>query len=177
MPVSCPAVLTADGRARWHLVYTKPQQEDVALLNLERQGYECYLPRLRLEKLRRRQKVMLVEPLFPRYLFVRLDASGQGKSWAPIRSTVGVQQLIYFGSHPAQAEDGLIDELRRREADGQAAVLFQAGETVVITEGAFAGIEAVYQVADGARRALVLLELLHKPVRLRVDLAALRRTG
>ena len=35
------AVITPDTTA-WHLVYTKAQMEDIALLNLERQGYTCY---------------------------------------------------------------------------------------------------------------------------------------
>ena len=37
----------------WYVVHTKPRQEDKALLNLERQGYRCYLPRLTVEKIRR----------------------------------------------------------------------------------------------------------------------------
>ena len=36
----------------WYLVHTKPRQEGLALENLERQGYECYLPTLPSEKLR-----------------------------------------------------------------------------------------------------------------------------
>ena len=28
----------------WYLIHTKPRQESVALENLERQGYQCYLP-------------------------------------------------------------------------------------------------------------------------------------
>lgn len=169
--------LPADALGCWHLVYTKPQQEEVALQNLERQGYECYLPRLRVERLRRRKLEAVVEPLFPRYLFVRLDGSGQGRSWAPIRSTLGVQQLIYFGGHPAQADEALIDQLRRREAKAPAAQLFRSGDAVTITEGPFAGLEVVYQIADGAERAFVLLQLLHKPVRLQVEVAALGRRG
>ena len=68
-------VIPADTTA-WHLVYTKAQQGDIALLNLERQGYTCYLPKLRIEKIRRRKAEVVIEPMFPRYLFVRLDLSG-----------------------------------------------------------------------------------------------------
>ena len=32
--------------------------------------------------------------MFARYLFVRLDTSDNGPSWAPIRSTLGVSQPV-----------------------------------------------------------------------------------
>lgn len=115
--------------------------------------------------------------MFPRYLFVRLDLSGQGKSWSPIRSTVGVQQLIYFGSRAAQVDDALIDWLRRREAERPTEAMFKPGEAVVITDGPFAGIEAIYQTANADRRAMILLEILSKPVRMQIDSGRLRKIG
>lgn len=75
-----------------------------------------YLPKLRIEKISRRKAEIVIEPMFPRYVFVRLDLVGQGKSWEPVRSTVGMLQLIYFGNRAAQVDDALIDWLRRREA-------------------------------------------------------------
>lgn len=60
-------------RGCWHLIYTKAQQDEVVQLNFERQSYECYLPRLRIERLRRRKRDLLLDPPFPRYLFARLD--------------------------------------------------------------------------------------------------------
>ena len=108
--------MTLPATIAWHLVHTKPRQEQVALVNLQRQGYECYLPQLRVEK-RSRSKVQAVtEPLFPRYLFIRLDSSDQGKSWAPVRSTLGVARLVRFGDRPAVVQDDLVALLRQREA-------------------------------------------------------------
>ena len=168
---------SAPSTLSWYLVHTKPRQEDIALLNLERQGYTCYLPKLRIEKIRRRKAEVVIEPMFPRYLFVRLDLSGQGKSWTPIRSTLGVQQLIYFGSRAAQVDDRLIDLLRHREVESPTERMFKPGETVVITDGPFAGIEAIYQTADAERRAFILLEILSKPVSMHIDAGRLRKAG
>ena len=113
--------------------------------------------------------------MFPRYLFVRLDLSGKGKSWTPIRSTQGVQQLIYFGSRAAQVDDRLIDWLRQREMERPTEAMFKPGEAVVITDGPFAGIEAIFQTADAERRAMILLEILSKPVRMQIDTGRLRK--
>ena len=55
----------------WYLVHTKPRQGKCAQENLERQGYECYLPVFPKEKLRQSSVVVANEPLFPRYLFIR----------------------------------------------------------------------------------------------------------
>ena len=163
----------------WYLVHTKPRQEEIALTNLTRQGYECYMPMLKLEKLRQRKKTLIEEPMFPSYLFVRLDTSESGQSWAPIRSTLGVKQLVRFGGQPAKVDDGLVDTLHAREKaqQEQPERLFTPGEHVVVLEGPFAGIEAVYQMEDTEQRCMVLLEMLSNPVRMRIDAAGLRKIG
>ncbi len=161
----------------WYLVHTKPRQEDVALTNLQRQGYECYLPQMRIERIRRRKAEVATEPMFPRYLFIRLDSSDQGKSWSPIRSTLGVSQLVHFGARAAKVDDALVYLLRQREQTMPLDAMFHSGDSVVITDGPFAGIEAIYQTADADRRAFILLEILSKPVPMQIDSGRLRRAG
>ncbi|MEJ7138211.1 transcription/translation regulatory transformer protein RfaH [Amphibiibacter pelophylacis] len=159
----------------WYLVHTKPRQETIALTNLERQGYACYLPQMRIERVRRGKALVVTEAMFPRYLFIQLDSSDQAKSWAPIRSTLGVSQLVRFGTQTARVDDALVDLLREREQARPLEALFHSGETVVITRGPFAGIEAIYQTADAERRALILLEIMSRKVEMRVDAGDLAR--
>jgi len=161
----------------WYLVHTKPRQEEIALANLERQGYECYLPQMRIERIRRRKAEVATEPMFPRYLFIRLDSSDQGKSWSPIRSTLGVSQLVHFGARAAKVDDNLVDLLRQRERALPTEAMFHSGDSVVIADGPFAGIEAIYQTADAERRAFILLEILAKPVSMHIDAGRLRKAG
>lgn len=174
-----PAVHTPPSSMAWFLVRSKPRQESVALTHLARQGYESYLPLFATEKLVRRKSIVVQEPMFARYLFVRLDTSGQGQSWSPIRSTVGVSELVCFGSRPARVDAALIDALREREMAQQTDpdALFTAGDSVRITEGAFAGLEAIYQMNDAEGRAMVLLDFLSKPVAMTIDAASLRKVG
>ena len=174
-----PATPVTPATSAWFLVRSKPRQESVALTHLARQGYESYLPLFATEKLVRRKSTVVQEPMFARYLFVRLDTTGQGQSWSPIRSTVGVSELVCFGSRPARVDDALIATLREREATQQAdpITLFAHGDSVRITEGAFAGLEAIYQMNDAEGRAMVLLDLLSKPVAMTIDAASLRKVG
>jgi transcriptional antiterminator RfaH len=157
----------------WYLIHSKPRQEKVALENLERQGYPCYLPVLRLEKLRRGALVVLDEPLFSRYLFVQLDTDSSARSWTPIHSTRGVSRLVRFGVEPARVDDALVAYLRQQQAQ-EVKRLFEPGQRVQVIEGAFAGVEGVFQIDDGQARAMVLIELLSRQVRLPVAAAQLR---
>lgn len=161
----------------WYLVHTKPRQEKCALENLERQGYECYLPTFPKEKLRQNRVSIANEPLFPRYLFIRLGQGHADQSWTPIRSTKGVSRLVSFGMNPAMVPVGLINHLRSTEAVVQANPerLFTQGDQVRLTDGAFVGIEGVFQMANGDRRVMVLIELMGKPVVMKVDAASLRK--
>lgn len=161
----------------WYLIHTKPRQEQVALENLQRQGFECYLPMLGIEKIRQGELVVCEEALFPRYLFIRLETGESARSWSPIRSTKGVSRLVTFGVDPARIDDRLVTALRAREllTRNSPHRLFAPGDRVCLTAGSFAGVEAVYQMADGEQRAMVLIELLSKPVAIRVAPASLRK--
>ena len=163
----------------WRLIHCKPRQEACALENLERQGFECYLPMLAVEKLRQGKLLVAKEPLFPRYLFIRLASGLDAPSWAPIRSTRGVSRLVRFGVEAAKVDDELISFLQSRCNSGEDATkpLFARGERVRITSGAFAGIEGVFEMNDGDSRVMVLIELLSKPVRVPTPAVAVVRAG
>ncbi len=151
--------------APWYAVFCKPRGEATAEINLLRQGYITYLPRLRSERRRAGKWVECVEPLFPRYLFLRpRDAA---HSLAPVRSTLGVTGLVRFGVQPAVVPPALIEQLRASEAaagevPGQPARsdLFAPGAAVKFMSGPFAGLEGIFGKANGTERVIVLLEIL-----------------
>jgi len=45
------------------------------------------------------------------------------------------------------------------------------------TDAPFAGIEAIFKTADAESRSMILLEMLSKPVAMRIETASLRRAG
>jgi len=156
---------------KWYLVYTKPRQERIARTNLNRQGYETYLPLMRKSARRGGRRVSHVAPLFPRYLFIHLDQGTD--NWGPIRSTLGVVSLVRFGREPAHAPDRLLDYLRTREDAQGIQVLppedIRPGAKVRIADGAFAGYEGVYLARNSRERVVVLLHLCGKPARTLLD--------
>ena len=150
-------------KKRWYLVYTKPRQESVAEENLQRQGFDIWLPRLRLSRRRRGRWVDAVEPLFPRYLFIRLQAGGD--DFAPIRSTRGVSGLVRIGMEPAQVPDPVVQALQQA-ADPDSGLLnpeaspLAQGDLVEVLEGPFEGLRGVFQLQSGDERVVILLDVL-----------------
>ena len=164
--------------SNWYLIHTKIRQERVALDNLERQGFECFLPLMRAEKLRRGALQLVQEALFPRYLCIRLGTGLESQSWAPIRSTMGVSRLVTFGQIPAKINDELIGALRTQsEASDLVLRHFEPGEQVIVTDGPFVGVEAIYQMADAEGRVMVLLNIMSKQVKMSVPPASIRKVN
>lgn len=156
---------------RWFAISCKPRQELIAQENLLRQGFQVYLPRIQLKKRRRGQWIDVIEALFPRYIFIRTDPAKQ--SIASVRSTRGVVGLVRFGGLPAVVADEVMDALLQREdADSlhrDVLPLFCAGEQVRLVEGPFVGMNGVFVEEDGEKRVVVLLELLGKTNKIRMN--------
>lgn len=155
----------------WYAIHSKPRQEERALENLQRQGFEAWLPMLTVEKVLRSKLVQVVEPMFSRYLFIRLDT--EQTNWSPIRSTLGVSKLVSFGNRPAVVADELIEALQQLPEQAPQR-LIQPGQQVKIVSGPLRGLEGIYQQADGELRAMVLIELLNKQHRIVTDMQDLR---
>lgn len=165
-------------KKNWYLVYSKPRQEELARTNLERQGYQTYLPMIRNPRRRLGRRVVRIEPMFPRYLFIRLDTVTD--NWAPIRSTFGVNKLVRFGVEPIPVPDDLVEAIRCR--DGKDGVQdrplheFKKGQPVRIEEGPFMGYEGIFLAKTSQERVIVLLDIVGKAARATVDVAKLGPT-
>ena len=146
--------------SRWYVIQCKPRQDARALEHLKRQGFDCYLPTLSVEKLRNGKKLAGQESLFPGYLFVRMDVGRE--NWAPIRSTRGVSQLVRVRDQPLPVSSAIIEAIRLRLAIQQPRHYLQAGDRVVITEGCFSQLEAIFIADDGDRRVTLLLNILQQ---------------
>ncbi|AYC31447.1 transcription/translation regulatory transformer protein RfaH [Pseudomonas cavernae] len=143
----------------WYLVQCKARQDERAEENLLRQGYVCYRPKLKRERLLRRHRQMVEESLFPGYLFVQLS---QQDGWGPLRSTRGVTRIVSFGSQPVAVDDYLIEQLQQHEHEPYTQELLTAGEKVRINEGPFAELEGIFLAMDGNKRVVLLLNFLQR---------------
>ncbi|MGD2074366.1 MAG: transcriptional activator RfaH [Gammaproteobacteria bacterium] len=135
---------------RWYVIHTKPRQKTLAADNLQRQSFEIHLPRLEQIRRDRGKWRRSIEPLFPRYLFIRL-ALGRDNT-APIRSTRGLTRLVGFTGRPAPVPEAFIDTL---SACGAATGLhhpearFEPGRAVTIVGGPLQGLQAIFRHTMG----------------------------
>lgn len=156
---------------RWYLLYCKRGEQTRAKMHIENQGLACYYPEISVEKIVRGKRQIVKEPLFPSYVFVKFDYE-QGPSFTTVRSTRGVVDFIRFGSHPKEVNGDLIFDLQSIEQCqdvADCAELPDKGESVRVTGGQFAGIEAIFHEADGESRSIMLVNLINKPIPVSID--------
>ena len=154
----------------WHLIYTKPRKESLALEKLCEQGLIGYLPLKPVERIRRGKREILQEPLFHRYLFIEADDRFLMRRHA-IRSTPGVSHLLQIGETDASVDDELIGIIRSLEAGHQDQVeaYFKPNSVVKITQGIYHDLEAIFVEDQGEQRALLLIQLLQTDTRISID--------
>jgi len=159
--------------AGWIVINTHPNKEEIALANLMRQGFEVYCPRLRKRIRHARRTSDVLRPLFPGYVFAAVDRDFP--RWRSCLSTYGVRQVVQAAGAPSFLPDGFIESLQVRELDGAIvlpAAPLRLGQQVRLASGPFDGLIATIVEMDSRNRLVVLLELLNRPVRIKVPVGA-----
>lgn len=153
---------------RWCVVQTKPREEELAVANLRRQGFEAFLPLLK----ERHKTEMRVVPMFPGYVFVAI-----AKVWQPIASTRGVKRVITVTSdRPAFLPRGWVESLQEKGMLNlfDDALSFRKGEVVEFIAGPFEGHRATCKWTSEARVG-VLLEFMGREVAAQCEPKILKR--
>lgn len=147
----------------WYVLRSKPRKEEIVYRQVRNQGFDVYYPRLKIVPINPRSRK--VKPYFPGYMFVQGDVENIGLSvfqWMP--HTLG---LVYIGDEPAVVPDNILTEIKKRvdqitESGGE---LFEGlihGKPVLISDGPFAGYEAIFDTRiPGSERVRVLVQLLN----------------
>lgn len=147
----------------WYLLYCKRGQLLRAKEHLQRQHVDCLSPVVSIEKLLRGKRTVVSEPLFPCYMFIEFDP--EYIHTTTISATRGVSHFVRFGALPAIIPQTIIDEiLAYPEQQILDINVPQQGDKVLITEGAFSGLEAIYREPDGEARSMLLLNFINKQV-------------
>jgi transcriptional antiterminator RfaH len=152
---------------RWYAIQTKVNREKEVEKRLSDLELEVFLPWIRTRRRIGTRFQWVLVPLFPGYLFCRLDIMISGKS---ARYTPGVKDFLSFGNHIAEVGSEIMETLRERCPNGVAqvdTVTAKPGDMVRINEGPFSGLEAIFERAlKGSERVAVLLEILGRQTRL-----------
>lgn len=168
-------------KPNWFAVVTKPRQEQTALEHLQRQGFECFLPMAENPYQRRsRKNQKIIEPLFPRYLF--LNAIAKFQNLAPVRSTQGVVSMVRFGTELAVIPDQIISAIKQRITPETGLIKIEpaqikAGDRVKVFDGPLAGLNGIVQEMNSEHRTIILMKLLGRPTKVEVNTLDLQGAG
>lgn len=154
----------------WFALQVKARHEANVVEHLDGKGYEWFLP---LYKLRKRwsDRIKEVEaPLFPGYLFCRLNPQNR----LPILKTPGVIQIVGYNRVPIAVDELEIQAIQRMVASGipnHPWPFLEAGDRVRIESGPLSGLEGILVDFKGNHRLVLSVTLLQRSVAVEIDSA------
>ncbi len=140
---------------------------------LEGKGYEPFLPVYQRSRQWSDRQKKLDAPLFPGYLFCRLDPEQR----MPVLTTPGVLSIVGSGKTPEPIPDSEIASIQAVLRSGKAAEpwpYLKAGERIRVAQGAMTGLEGLLVKKKNQCRLVVSVELLQRSVAVEIDAVAIR---
>ena len=162
----------------WFLLQFKSNSHHLAAKNLNRQGFETFLPLHETTSRRLSRFINTSKPLFPGYMFIRFDKAES--EWHKINSTYGVSRLITFNSHLKSIPTEFVDSLMKRyDLSGVLLPIkkLKEGDQVTILTGPFADFIATVEKYEADHRIWILMDLMGRKTKMQPPLDALQTSG
>ncbi|PCK33620.1 transcription/translation regulatory transformer protein RfaH [Pseudoalteromonas piscicida] len=154
----------------WYLVYCKPKQESRARANLLAQGIEAFYPVINQSKTT--SSKVLSQPLFPRYLFVSLDP--ELSAFSVVKNTRGISDFVRYGANLQLVPASLVSQLMQSKQEFGVCEL-NMGDAVIVQDGCYKNIQALYQEPDGEKRSVLLIKLLNQSIEITIANSAIMK--
>jgi transcription antitermination factor NusG len=152
----------------WFALTAKPRHEKSAARILFNKGLESFLPLCR----SRRQwsdRIKPVDlPLFPGYVFCRLDYQHR----LAVLTTPGITSILGFDNAPTTVSEEEMDRIQAIVSSGlptEPWPYIHIGEAVRIDHGALTGLEGVLIREKDSLRVVVTVEMLRRSVAVEID--------
>lgn len=166
LPAATPCVPGAE--RKWFALSVSVRHEKIVSQVLLNKGFETFLP-LHTRRHRYNRRVRTFElPLFPGYLFCRVDPRAR----LPVLTTPGVLRIVGAGRVPIPVEDDEIVSLRRVAEAGVSMVphpFWRSGQLGRVTTGPLVGVEGIVVGTKHELRLVLSVSLLQRSVLLEID--------
>jgi transcription antitermination factor NusG len=163
----------------WYLLYTNPRAEKKVALELQKKGFEVFLPLQRTLKVWSDRKKWVEEPLFKSYLFINTELE---RNYYQILNTTGIVKFVSFQGSPAKVDQreitlvklllGNITDLNLMDEPNDRSLGFDRlshrvtkcvpGELVTITAGPLIGTQGKLISTRSGDRVLIELETMQQ---------------
>jgi transcription antitermination factor NusG len=154
--------------AQWFALRVRSRCEKVVAVAARSKGFEDFLP-LHRRRQRWSDRSKLVDvPLFPGYLFCRLNPEDRF-SLLTIR---GVMHIVGVGRIPEPVDEQEISAIQHAicsDAQVEPWPFLEAGQRVRLSSGPLAGLEGILVETDEQRRVVVGLTILKQSVAVRIE--------
>ena len=142
----------------WYVIQTKPKDEYRVETHLLNQEIEIFLPLLETHQYCSGKMVQRIKPLFPNYLFARLDLK---LHYYKVKWTRGVSKILGTGDGPIPISGKVIQTIREKVGKDNLVKLeeeWKEGDIVQITSGPFKELMGIFQekMSDNGRVRILL---------------------
>ena len=168
--------LSAEASRKWFALYTMPRGEQSVARHLEACQIESFLPTYESTHLwKNRQRVKIIQPLFPSYLFVRIRAAERSMVLRPPSAL----RIVGNCQGPYPLEDSDIEFLRsdfcrhKVEPFQELAI----GNKVRIKDGSMRGVQGVLVEKRNSLRFVLTIELINQCAAVEVSADELELVG
>jgi transcriptional antiterminator RfaH len=162
-PLVSASVQALDGGspAQWYLLRTKVREERRAELQLWRFATGVLLPLAKAHVSRLRRAAEGSRPLFPGYVFARLELE---RDFAMVRYTRGIREIVRFGAEAAIVPGWIISEIVQRCSCGPIELpkpVLVRNQRLIVTDGPLRNFEAIFErYLPGSQRIAILLSAM-----------------
>ena len=146
---------------KWLIAQIKPNSYNLAIRNLERQGFKTFLPKMEITQRQKNKFIVKNVYVFPGYMFVCFDPDII--SWTKINSTYGVSKILTFNKKPSEISSDFILALKNRyeiNSNPTRKETLKQGDSIKFFSGPFADVIAKVESVDENNRIWVLLEAM-----------------
>ena len=147
--------------SEWFILQFKSNSHHKAAKNLNRQGFETFLPLHDITLRKASRFVSTAQPLFPGYMFVRFDKTKV--DWHKINNTYGVSRLVTTNSILKSIPTAFVDSLMMRyDLSGNLLAIkkLKKGDHVTVLKGPFANFIATVEKYEADQRIWILMDLM-----------------
>lgn len=158
----------------WFALQVKSKTEEQVSRHLRYKGYEEFLPTYKVRS--KDRAVEKQKPLFPGYVFCRLNPTANGL----IVTTPGVKKIVGFGGKPVPVEAYEIEALKKVIASGFQAEpwkLLDVGDMIRVETGPLAGVAGILISFRGRHRLVISVTLMRRSIAVELDRSAVNSLG
>jgi len=151
----------------WFILQFKANSHHQAKTNLNRQGFDVFLPLHDTTSRRLSRFINTSKPLFPGYMFIKFDRTES--EWYKINNTYGVSRLITFNSILKSIPTTFVDSLMMRyDLSGKLLPIkkLEKGDHVTILKGPFTNFIATVEKYEADERICILMDLMGRKTKI-----------